>query len=90
VEVGGGRKIADGRSLGLLENGALKSRKRVKFFGVPPPALGNASVRDARAQRRKVESLERAIVGERYVFRLCLLQFLAQQLVDERRISFPA
>jgi hypothetical protein len=70
MEIGGGHKVAHGRRLGLLENRALEIRKRLKLSGVPPPALGNAPARDARAQRRKVEGFERALVGERYVFRL--------------------
>jgi hypothetical protein len=54
----------------LLEHRALEVRKRLKFSGMPPATLGDATALNARAQRRKVEGFDGAVVGERYVFRL--------------------
>ncbi len=90
MKIGGCRKIAYGGRLGLLRYRTLEVRKRLQLFDTAAPAFGNAAARNARAQRRKVEGLQGALVGERYVSRLSLLQLLAQKLVDECRIGLPA
>ncbi|HEX5273852.1 MAG TPA: hypothetical protein VFW34_01085 [Candidatus Rubrimentiphilum sp.] len=54
----------------MLRNRALEIRKRLQLFGARAAAFGNAPARDARAQRGEIERFERAVVGERYVFRL--------------------